>query len=107
MASQMVKLLWEVELCQYESTIFYGFRKYKDEKHNIFSYFTYEDVALPTSTMFLPQLLVKVFKAIWNIIYKKQCFYGIFEIRMWDQEYHFIILVHEFYFPLWPKVTPC
>jgi len=43
-ASQMVKLLWEVELCQYESTIFHGSRKYKDEKHKIFSYFTYEEL---------------------------------------------------------------
>jgi len=64
MASQMVKLLWEVELCQYELTIFYGFRKYKDVKHNILNYFTYEEVTLPTSIMFLPQLLAKVFKAI-------------------------------------------
>jgi hypothetical protein len=71
MASQMFKLLWEVELCQYESTIFYGLKKYKDEKHNNFSYFAYEEVTLPTSTMFLLQLLAKVFKAIWNIIYKK------------------------------------
>lgn len=60
MASQMVKLLWEVELCQYESTNFYGSKKNKDEKHNIFSYFTYEEVTLPTSTLFLPQLLAKV-----------------------------------------------
>ncbi len=56
----MVKLLWEVELCQYESTIFHDSRKYKDEKHNIFSYFAYEEVTLLTSTMFLPQLLAKV-----------------------------------------------